>query len=84
MGRSGDGKRNSLLGWPYAWKAAGDELTVSKYCKDKDTAKRCMEDSNGCGCTQNFPQACDAQSSSCCQSEAQKTCCKGEIRMKLQ
>ena len=70
------------------WKAAGDDLTVSKYCNDKDTGKRCMEDANvvrnGCGCTGNFPQACDAQSSSCCQSEAQQTCCKGEIRMKLQ
>ena len=70
------------------WKAAGDDLTVSKYCNDKDTAERCMEDAkfvrNGCGCTGNFPQACDAQSSSCCQSEAQQTCCKGEIRMKLQ
>ena len=70
------------------WKAAGDDLTVSKWCNDRDTAKRCLEDANvvrkGCGCTQDLPQACDAQSSSCCQSEAHQTCCKGEKRLKIQ
>lgn len=70
------------------WKAAGDDLTVTKYCNDKDTRRRCMKSASvvtkGCGCTGNFPQACGAQSSSCCQSEAQQTCCKGEITLKIQ
>lgn len=63
------------------WKAAGDDLTVSKWCKVQAT-KRCMENAGfvrkGCGCSAPYPQACDAQGSSCCASEAQQTCCKGK------
>ena len=63
------------------WKAAGDDLTVSKWCMEQATS-RCMEDANvvrdGCGCSAPYPQSCDAQRSSCCASEAQQTCCKGK------
>ena len=63
------------------WKAAGDDLTTSLWCEKQATA-RCMEDANivreGCGCPQPYPQACDAQRSSCCASEAKETCCKGK------
>lgn len=66
------------------WKAAGDDLTVSKWCVEQATS-RCMEDANvvreGCGCRQPYPQACDAQKSSCCASESQETCCKGEMKL---
>lgn len=62
-----------------SWKEAGDDLTVSKWCTQ--AKNRCMEDANivrkGCGCSQPYPQACDAQSSSCCASKEQETCCKG-------
>ena len=63
------------------WKAAGDDLTVSKWCMQQATS-RCMEDAGivreGCGCSAPYPQPCDAQGSSCCASEAQQTCCKGK------
>lgn len=63
-----------------SWKEAGDDLTVSKWCTQ--AKNRCMEDANivrkGCGCSQPYPQACDAQSSSCCASKEQETCCKGK------
>ena len=63
------------------WKAAGDDLTVSKWCMQQ-AHNRCMEDAGvvreGCGCSAPYPQACDAQGSSCCASEAQQTCCKGK------
>lgn len=66
------------------WKAAGDDLTVSKWCTE--ATNRCMEDANivrnGCGCSQPYPQACDARSSSCCLSKVQQTCCKGTATFK--
>ena len=65
------------------WKAAGDDLTVSLWCKQ--ATSRCMEDANivreGCGCSQPSPQACDSQASACCSSEVQETCCKGEKKL---
>jgi len=66
------------------WKAAGDNLTVSLWCKQ--ATARCMEDANyvraGCGCSQPYPQACDPQASACCGSKEQQTCCKGRIQIK--
>ncbi|KAJ7377456.1 hypothetical protein OS493_028896 [Desmophyllum pertusum] len=45
------------------WKAAGDDLTVSKLCQQ--VPRRCMENAKvvrqGCDCSQPYPQACDAQ-----------------------
>lgn len=68
------------------WKAAGDDLTVSLWCQQ--VTARCMEDANivrkGCGCSQPSPQACDAQASACCGSKTQQTCCKGEMKMKIE
>ena len=68
------------------WKAAGDDLTVSLWCTQ--ATARCMEDANvvrkGCGCPEPYPQACDAQKSSCCASEGQQTCCKGEMELKVE
>ena len=76
-------KMFALLVTGQSWKAAGDDLTVSLWCKQ--AYKRCMKDANivrgGCGCSQPYPQACDSQASACCSSEAQETCCKGEIRL---
>ena len=63
------------------WKAAGDDLSVSKWCVVQ-AQKRCNEDaaivSEGCGCTSPYPQACDAQASACCGSQSEATCCKGK------
>jgi len=68
------------------WKAAGDDLTVSLWCKQ--ATARCMEDANyvraGCGCSQPYPQACDAEASGCCGSKEQQTCCKGRIQIKME
>lgn len=68
------------------WKAAGDDLTVSLWCKQ--ATSRCMEDANyvreGCGCSQPYPQACDSQASGCCGSKEQQTCCKGTLTFKGQ
>ena len=62
------------------WKAAGDDLTVSKWCVH-DSPRRCLSDaatvSKGCGCSGSHPQACDVQASSCCASTAEQTCCRG-------
>ena len=68
------------------WKAAGDDLTVSKLCQQ--VPRRCMKNANvvrqGCNCSQPYPQACDAQASACCGSKAQETCCKGEMKRKIE
>ena len=62
------------------WKAAGDDLTVSKWCVH-DAPRRCLSDSatvaKGCGCSGLYTQACDVQASSCCSSV--QTCCKGGL-----
>lgn len=67
------------------WKAAGDDLTVSLWCKQ--ATARCMEDANfvreGCGCSQPYPQACGSQASSCCGSEEQQTCCEGKVHINV-
>ena len=61
------------------WKAAGDDLTLSKWCV-QDAKSRCLEDAgiiaNGCGqCLDPLPQPCNAKASACCGAEA--TCCSG-------
>ena len=66
------------------WKAAGDDLTVSKWCVH-DAHRRCTTDAatvaKGCGCFGRYTQACDAQASSCCASAAEQTCCKGVLKV---
>ena len=62
------------------WKAAGDDLTVSKWCVQQATS-RCTEDANvvrqGCGCSGGTPQACLPRETNCCRDGSQQTCCSG-------
>lgn len=65
------------------WMAAGDDLTVSKWCTQVKT--RCTNNvkvlRKGCGCSDPYPQKCDSQASACCGSK--ETCCKGKVKRAL-
>ncbi|XP_013381080.1 uncharacterized protein LOC106152131 [Lingula anatina] len=51
------------------WQGAADDLMLTKYCQDYDTASRCLELSGhirlGCPCFGSYPSQCQI-SSACC------------------
>ncbi|CAH1777422.1 unnamed protein product [Owenia fusiformis] len=62
------------------WDAASDYMSLSKFCFDESTSKRCQDDvgllKNGCPCNQQ-EQKCSGHNA-CCDGEA-ATCCEAEI-----